>query len=88
MNSTDLAIDTAAVLGHATLWIVAVNHLQARNVPRWLLELICWPMRFVALLGPAGLLFAARFYDLTLVGRTDWLTGARKWSLCRRATPG
>jgi predicted MPP superfamily phosphohydrolase len=74
MNATDLAIFTAAVLGHAALWIVAVNHLQARNVPRWLLELICWPMRFIGLLGPAGLLLAAQYYDLTLVGRTDWST--------------
>lgn len=74
MHAADFAIYAVAVLGHAALWIVAVNHLQARNVPRRVLEAICWPMRFIAILAPLGLLIASRYYDLTLVGRSDWST--------------
>lgn len=73
-SSLDFAIYAAAVLGHAMLWIVAVNHLQARAIPRVILESISWPMRFVALLGLPGLAVAGYLGDLTLVGRGDWST--------------
>ena len=74
MHPLDVAIYAVASIGHAALWITAVNHLQARAIPRAILETICWPMRLCSIIGPLALVIAATRYDLSLIERAELAT--------------